>query len=128
MMRVLATVAFLGISFGVFSQCPNGFLDNPNNCCQDCTCTLCGYQICCESGPLGPDNCNAGGTNACGIGTGTTCTTWWQNTSLTGTDRGDGASTDCIPIDGGLGFLIAGGLGIGVIGIRRRKDEIVKAA
>ena len=38
--------------------------------------------------------------------------------------RPDGVPTDCIPIDGGLGFLIAGGLGIGVIGIRRRKEEL----
>lgn len=32
---------------------------------------------------------------------------------------GDGG---CIPIDGGLGFLIAGGLGMGVLGVRRRKE------
>lgn len=44
--------------------------------------------------------------------------------NVNGLDRGDGAPSDCIPIDGGLGFLIAGGLGIGVIGIRRRKEEL----
>ena len=52
---------------------------------------------------------------------------WWDNntegvvTDESVTTYGPGG---CIPIDGGLGFLIAGGLGIGVIGIRRRKEEL----
>ena len=59
------------------------------------------------------------------------CTTWWENNTQgvggtireNETDPGD-VPENCIPIDGGLGFLIAGGLGIGVIGIRRRKEEL----
>ena len=56
---------------------------------------------------------------------------WWSNNTsgVGGTirtnpfDPGE-VPENCIPIDGGLGFLIAGGLGIGVIGIRRRKEEL----
>ena len=33
----------------------------------------------------------------------------------------------CVPIDGGLGFLIAGGLGMGVLGVRRRKELELEA-
>ena len=48
------------------------------------------------------------------------CNFWYENSSqATGYTY-----PDCIPIDGGLGFLIAGGLGIGVMGIRRRKEEL----
>ena len=66
---------------------------------------------------LNPGDCDVAGIP---------CSTWWENNTagVTGSDRGDGAPTDCIPIDGGLGFLIAGGLGFGVIGIRRRKEEL----
>ena len=55
------------------------------------------------------------------------CMTFYQNntegvvTDESETTFGPGG---CIPIDGGVGFLIAGGLGIGVIGIRRRKEEL----
>jgi len=103
---------------------------NPETCCDDCTCIYCGHQLSC--GFLNPADCDMGGTNNCGndgdsTTTDTPCTVVWQNTSLypAGNNRGDGASDNCVPIDGGLGFLIAGGLGIGVIGIRRRKEELV---
>ena len=105
---------------------------NPEACCSDCTCIFCGHQMSC--GFLDPANCNEGGTNFCGndgdtATTDTPCTYFWDNTFLQGelprTDPTDGASENCVPIDGGLGFLIAGGLGIGVIGIRRRKEELV---
>ena len=102
--------------------------DQPENCCFDCTCTLCGDILSCvNQGPfLDPNDCSLGGTGACGVDRvpQILCSTYWGNTSLSGADRGDGAPTDCIPIDGGLGFLIAGGLGIGVMGIRRRKEEL----
>ena len=48
---------------------------------------------------------------------------YWENNTLGVTGKPGGAG-GCIPIDGGLGFLIAGGLSIGVIGIRRRKEEL----
>ena len=38
-----------------------------------------------------------------------------------------GADEGCVPIDGGLGFLIAGGLGMGVLGVRRRKELELEA-
>ncbi len=37
------------------------------------------------------------------------------------------ADEGCVPIDGGLGFLIAGGLGMGVLGVRRRKELELEA-
>lgn len=102
--------------------------ETPETCCETCSCTLCGNQLACYGlyGIFGPsDVCNDGGEGNCGFGNSNgLCTTWWQNSTLTGTDRGDGASTDCIPIDGGLGFLIAGALGMGVFCIRRREDGI----
>ena len=55
------------------------------------------------------------------------CSNWWDN-NLAGVNNDASISASnpngCIPIDGGLGFLIAGGLGIGVIGIRRRKEGL----
>lgn len=97
---------------------------DPATCCSDCTCTLCGDQLSC--GFLLPSDCDLGGDNRCGIGGDSLCTYIWQNSHLypAGVPRGDGASDNCIPIDEGLGFLIAGGLGIGVIGIRRRSSRV----
>ena len=69
-----------------------------------------------------------GGNEVCGVNhPTTTCSSFWENntsgvvTDESSTTYGAGG---CIPIDGGLGFLIAGGLGIGVFGIRRRKEEL----
>ena len=89
-------------------------------CCDDCSCSLCGDILECTELELPPFSGDP--ESWCGTGT----LTWWANNTagVVGEDRGDGAPTDCIPIDGGLGFLIAGGLGIGVIGIRRRKEEL----
>jgi len=99
---------------------------DPSQCCLDCTCTFCGDILTCLESPFyDVIDCDLNGANVCGVGTGTLCSTFWENNTagVNGPDRGDGAPTDCIPIDGGLGFLIAGGLGIGVVGIRRRKEE-----
>ena len=97
------------------------------NCCLDCTCTLCQNIACCGSPTWDPSQCSGGGTDSCGIDLATTCSFFWSNntegvvTDESVTTYGPGG---CIPIDGGLAFLIAGGLGIGVIGIRRRKEEV----
>ena len=69
------------------------------------------------------------GANVCGndLPAGETpCTKFWENNTQGVSSDGQQPSdpNGCIPIDGGLGFLIAGGLGIGVIGIRRRKEEL----
>ena len=45
----------------------------------------------------------------------------WTENYYAGVDDG------CVPIDGGLGFLIAGGLGMGVLGVRRRKELELEA-
>ena len=96
-------------------------------CCLECSCAFCGEIQDCLGSPFLPEDCNATqDPNSCGIGGVGLCSTFWQNNSegVTGASvRPDGVPTDCIPIDGGLGFWIAGGLGIGVIGIRRRKEE-----
>ena len=116
----------LGMVFGLcLTAVAGGDGPNPNQCCLDCSCAYCGdIKTCLESPFYSVSDCDPGGAGVCGVG-GTPCTTFWENNTLgvSGTDRGDGVPNDCIPIDGGLGFLIAGGLGIGVVGIRRRKEE-----
>ena len=102
------------------------------NCCDNCTCAYCGDIMQCYNSPgQTPALCQMGGVEDCGINHPTTeCETYWQNnTKNVGgiirnypSDPGD-IPENCIPIDGGLGFLIAGGLGIGVVGIRRRKAQ-----
>ena len=88
-------------------------------CCTDCTCVQCGAVAECEALPGAegnPANCVEGGTNVCGTDSGLPgppiCASFAENNSEGGV---------CVPIDGGLGFLIAGGLGMGVIGTRRRE-------
>jgi len=102
-------------------------------CCVDCSCAFCGdIQSCygfevpgdCLNGP------NCGFSAPVAQNGEVACIYWWENNTqgVGGTirsnpsDPGD-VPENCIPIDGGLGFLIAGGLGIGVVGIRRRKEE-----
>ena len=117
---LLLTVEQLQAQFG-----PCGDPETYPCCCEDCSCSLCGDIMGCyvlEVTPFAEDP-----SSFCGNGE----TTWWENnTSGVGGairsnpgDPGD-VPENCIPIDGGLGFLIAGGLGIGVIGIRRRKEEL----
>ena len=124
--KLLAASFFAMFVFG--SAIVSTAQDQPASCCFDCTCTLCGDILSCvNQGPfLDPNDCGSGGTGSCGIDLGpeVLCSTYWGNTTLSGADRGDGAPSDCIPIDGGLGLLIAGGLGIGVMGIRRRKEGL----
>jgi len=102
-------------------------------CCETCSCTLCGDLAECVASPFTPstyceqyqDNDPAG--EGCGTGA-TPCSQWYDNSVYTGTTVDSYSSTSgtnpCIPIDGGLGFLIAGGIGMGVVGIRRRKGEL----
>ena len=72
-------------------------------------------------GSPSPSDCVSGGCLNCGAGhpTNDTCISWTENYYDMSGGAGDGG---CIPIDGGLGFLIAGGLGMGVLGVRRRKE------
>ena len=113
-------------------------------CCFECSCTLCGDLAQCEAyGDIDPPNTSP--ANVCktykendpvnGQGCGTDsdplilCSEWYDNSSYTGTTVDSYSSTSgtnpCIPIDGGLGFLIAGGVGMGLFGIRRRKQEVL---
>ena len=97
----------------------------PENCCQTCTCIFCASIATCEAGPFSASMCNAVNPGDCDAN-GVQCTNFWDNntegvvTDESVTTYGPGG---CIPIDGGLGFLIAGGLGIGVLGIRRREGQ-----
>ena len=95
------------------------------DCCYNCTCAYCSEFPTCafaESPHDTPEGCLPGGTNTCGVTL--PCESYWENNTLGVTSDQPGGPGGCIPIDGGLGFLIAGGLGIGVLGIRRRKEEL----
>jgi hypothetical protein len=113
-------------------------LAQPATCCFSCSCTTCGdladclaYQAIDPTNNIPSDVCNQytenGPSQGCGIGA-TPCAEWYDNSVHTGTTVDSYSSTSgtnpCIPIDGGLGFLIAGGIGMGVVGIRRRKGEL----
>jgi hypothetical protein len=99
--------------------------DEPENCCASCECALCSSIA--ECFLLEADECNQGGEGNCGINHPTTlCSYFWDNNTAgvtNDTPASPSNPTGCIPIDGGLGFLIAGGLGIGVLGIRRREGQ-----
>lgn len=117
MRRIYLIVVILGLS--LFST--KVLADD--ECCFDCTCFTCGQLETC--GVISDVNdCVPGGSNVCGD-IDTPCSTFWENNTEGVSSNGSQPSdpNGCIPIDGGLGFLIAGGLGMGVIGIRRRKEE-----
>ena len=101
------------------SEC--GTPSAPGSCCYDCTCYTCGDVFNCQN-QIGatPSLCQLGGCENCLEGPTTGCATWTENYYL-------GADDGCVPIDGGLGFLIAGGLGMGVLGVRRRKELELEA-
>ena len=115
-MRVffILSVTFGFAHFGTAqNDCTNYFNENTENCCQDCTCRYCWTVGCCQDSPTYlEENCTF--VSVCGNGEGETdCTDFAQQNNNGGV---------CIPIDGGLGFLIAGGLGMGVVGVRRRQS------
>lgn len=102
----------------------------PATCCATCSCTLCGDLASCSLSPFNASiTCTQFGGQGCGNEGGmvVACSEWYDNSVYTGTTVNSYSSTSgtnpCIPIDGGLGFLIAGGLGIGVLGIRRREGQ-----
>ena len=70
-------------------------------------------------GTADPSFCQLGGCENCQEGP-NACSSWTENYYA-------GADDGCVPIDGGLGFLIAGGLGMGVLGVRRRKELELEA-
>ena len=120
-MRKLIVLLLTCCSLSVWSQV--------NPCCSNCTCLTCGEVDYCAGlpGDLGdPATCVSGGRDTCGTDTDSPtgpilCLDFAENNTTNG--------GVCVPIDGGLGFLIAGGLGMGVLGIRRRKEEsVVEAA
>ena len=121
MWRILAFSACLSLFMGVSAQneCSNYFEENPTNCCDDCTCRYCWTVGCCQDNPTYTAAfCTwTGIAGDCGLGGGSgDCTTFADNNDNGGT---------CIPIDGGLVFLIAGGLGMGLVGIRRREQLVL---
>ena len=130
-MNKVLLLALLGLSFSCMGQnCEeilSGSSPNGGNCCEDCTCSYCAEIACCENSPFYfPGDCGPGGTAVCEAGP-NACTTFFEN-NVNGVTNANSQSPSnpngCIPIDGGMGFLIAGGLGIGIIGIRRRKGEV----
>ena len=109
----------------VFSSSLASAQPGPATCCYTCTCAFCGDLETCAGPTLVPSECDPDGTSVCGVGTGTLCSEFWENNTEGVSSNGSQPNdpNGCIPIDGGLGFLIAGGLGMGVIGIRRRKED-----
>ncbi len=110
------------------SECFSAGDPPAGGCCFDCTCYTCADAAICENnvGPLGDyANCVLGGCENCGTDhPSDLCDSWTWNyygPYQNGIDQG------CVPIDGGLGFLIAGGLGMGVLGVRRRKELELEA-
>ena len=117
----LVLVGLVCFSNTVWSQA------SPADCCYDCTCAYCADIASCSGPIVSEAECSRGGAEVCGVDhPTTTCSTFWEN-NTEGVQSDTPQPTDpngCIPIDGGLGFLIAGGLGIGVLGIRRRREEL----
>lgn len=101
-------------------------------CCQTCSCALCGDLQECIDGPSLAANCTSYGPGSgCGTDLSDPCDEFYDNSQYVSGGYGQvdsysstSGTYPCIPIDGGLGFLIAGGIGMGVIGIRRRKEEL----
>ena len=129
-MRAVFFLLFFLPGFLIYGQvCDPSFnVGNPDVCCYDCTCTLCADIGCCGSNPTSsPSDCSQGGTGNGGLEISPAlCGTFYQNNTA-GVQSTTPQPTDpngCIPIDGGLGFLMAGGLGMGVLGIRRRKSGV----
>ncbi|MDB4787210.1 hypothetical protein OAG26_00725 [Flavobacteriales bacterium] len=110
----------------VFAQnCETSGLPPTGQCCETCSCLTCGAVAECENLPGNPSPetfCLDGGCSNCGTNhpTNGDCTSWTENYY-------NGPDEACVPIDGGLGFLIAGGLGMGVLGVRRRKELELEA-
>ena len=121
-MRSILAAFFIMSSCSVMAQVAQA-------CCTYCECLSCADVETCPDADVypdrdppgtGPHTCQTGGTEACGVDSPIkVCDSYAENNSNGGV---------CVPIDGGLGFLIAGGLGMGVLGIRRRKEELVLEA
>lgn len=127
--KLLATFFFMLFALGGLIIQAQGEGMQPADCCFTCTCAHCADLASCSGPILFPSECDMDGANICGndIDAGQTpCTKFWENNTQGVSSDGQQPSdpNGCIPIDGGLGFLIAGGLGIGVIGIWRRKEEL----
>ena len=94
------------------------FAQQAQPCCTQCQCLTCGDVASCQNlvNP-DPELCPMGGTSVCGSNHPTKlCESFTENYYAAGQDEG------CVPIDGGLGFLIAGGVFMGIVGTRRRKS------
>ncbi len=107
------------------SECTSAGSPPFGGCCFDCTCYTCAaVDVCLNNvGPLAdPAGCQLGGCSNCGENEALVdaCTHFSENYFIDPNET-------CVPIDGGLGFLIAGGLGMGVLGVRRRKELELEA-
>lgn len=118
---VFFVIGLLVIGIDLKAQDPN----QPENCCFTCECYYCGAvaecgppfgtEVDCEYG--GAENC---GTTASGAPVGTPLCSSWTENNLTLNPNGEG--NGCVPIDGGLVVLIAGGLGMAFVSLRRRQS------
>ena len=129
-MRALFFLLLFLPGFLIYGQgCDPDFnVGNPDVCCFDCTCTTCADIGCCNNPTQPAGECSLGGANNCGKNPGDPkpCDTFYENNTagVQSTTPQPIDPNGCIPIDGGLGFLMAGGLGMGVLGIRRRKSGV----
>jgi hypothetical protein len=109
---VLAVALGLGMCGVVFAQ--------PGECCTTCSCLTCAQTDFCDGlAGVDPALCTTDGVNDCcgtvASGGPELCGNFVQNYD------DDCDNNVCVPVDGGLGFLMAGALGLGVVGIRRRE-------
>ena len=116
--KVALCLNFLALSLYGFGQA------EPENCCLTCECLFCGSVAECEANPFFPlENCELGGSGNCSVngeGGVPICSSFTENNAFlnpTGT-----TGNNCVPIDGGLVFLIAGGLGMAFFTLRKRES------
>lgn len=116
--KVALCLNFLALSLYGFGQ------SEPENCCATCECYFCGSVAECEANPIiAIGDCELGGSENCSIfgeGGVPSCSSWTENNATLNPFGTTG--NNCVPIDGGLVFLIAGGLGMAFITLRKRES------
>lgn len=116
--KVVLCLNFLALTLHGFGQI------EPENCCFTCECYFCGSVAECESNPIfSIGECQSGGSGNCGfVGAvaDPACSSWTENNATLNPFGTTG--NNCVPIDGGLVFLIAGGLGMAFTTLRKRES------
>lgn len=109
------------LTVGLLVSSPGFVLGQTPDCCQTCSCEFCSDVLNCGTppGPSEPSECSFGGSGNCGL-EGPLCSNWTDNNPTLNPSGVTG--NPCVPIDGGLVVLIAGGLGMAFVSLRRRQS------